>query len=147
MTKASASVVSGLLLTATASAANHVVTANANRTFTPATLTIAAGDTVTFQNGGGFHNARSDPGSITMFRCANGCDGQVGGNGNLSSNGWSSTVAFPSAGTIRFFCEEHGGPGGVGMSGVITVSGPPAVIARKSDFNGDGRSDILWRNT
>jgi plastocyanin len=129
MTKASASVVTGLLLTATASAANHVVTANSNRTFTPATLTIAAGDTVTFQNGGGFHNARSDPGAITMFRCANGCDGQVGGNGNLSSNAWTATVSFPTAGTIRYFCDEHGGPNGVGMSGLITVTAP-AVVCR-----------------
>jgi plastocyanin len=27
----------------------------------------------------------------------------------------------PSAGTFRYYCTEHGGPGGVGMSGVLRV--------------------------
>jgi plastocyanin len=64
----------GLLMSATTLAANRVVTANSNMTFSPSTLTIAAGDTVTFRNGAGTHNVRSDPGSVTAFRCANGCD-------------------------------------------------------------------------
>jgi hypothetical protein len=62
------------------------------------------GDTVTFQNRGGTHNAVSDPGSITAFRCADGCDA-TGGSGNLSSGAWSATVAFPTAGTVRYFCQ------------------------------------------
>ena len=136
-------VVPGLLFSATTFAADHLVTANSDMTFTPRTLTIAAGDTVTFHNTGGFHNVKSDPGSVTSFRCANGCDG-AGGNGNLSSAAWSATVKFPTAGTIRYFCERHGAAGGVGMSGQITVTAP---IAKRSNFNGDSRSDILWRNT
>jgi plastocyanin len=137
---------SGLFLSATAFAANHVVTANTNMTFTPSAITITAGDTITFQNGGGIHNAQSDPGSITAFRCANGCDG-AGGNGNISSAAWSATVTFPTAGTVRYFCQAHGAPNGVGMSGVITINAAPVPVARRSDFDGDGRSDILWRNT
>ena len=78
----SAAVLVLTLLPAVASAANHIVTAQSNFTFSPSDLTIAAGDTVTFKNGGGFHNVKSDPGAVTMFRCANGCDG-AGGNGNL----------------------------------------------------------------
>ena len=140
----SKAIASAFLLSATASAADHVVTANPNLTFTPNNLTIAVGDTVTFRNSGGVHNVASDPGSITMFRCANGCDG-AGGNGNLNGTAWSATVAFPTAGTIRYFCEAHGDPGGAGMAGVITVTAP-TVVVRRSDFNGDGRSDILWRN-
>ena len=134
----------GLLFSAAAFAANHVVTALSNRTFSPSSLTITAGDTVTFRNGGGFHNVVSDPGSVTSFRCANGCDG-AGGNGNLSSLSWSATVAFPTAGTVGYFCEAHGSSGGVGMAGRITI---PAgtTTKRRSDFNGDGRSDILGRN-
>src|SRR6476661_6602332 len=133
----------GVLLSSAALSANHVVNANSNMTFSPNTLTIPAGDTVTFHNNGGTHNVRSDPGSPTTFRCANGCDG-AGGNGNLSSAAWSSTVFFPTAGTVRYFCERHGGAGGVGMSGRITVTAP---IAKLSNFNGDNRSDILWRNS
>ena len=133
----------GLLLSATSFAANQVVTANSNMTFSPSTLTIVAGDTVTFRNGGGSHNVRSDPGAITAFRCANGCDA-TGGNGNLSTAAWSGTVFFPTAGSIRYFCERHGAAGGVGMAGRITVN---AYIAKRSNFNADNRSDILWRNT
>ena len=138
-----AAIAPGLLLSATTLAANHVVTANSNMTFTPSTLTIVAGDTVTFRNGAGLHNVRSDPGSVRTFRCANGCDSS-GGNGNLSSAAWSATVFFPTAGAVRYFCERHGAAGGVGMSGRITVTAP---IAKQSNFNGDNRSDILWRNT
>ena len=136
--------VPGLLLSMMASAENHVVTAS-GMTFSPSSLAINAGDTVTFQNGGGAHNVASDPGSVTAFRCANGCDG-AGGNGNPSSASWSATVAFPTAGTVRYFCEVHGAPGGIGMAGRITIS-PAAVVAHRCDFNGDGRSDILWRSS
>ena len=135
----------GLLFPAAAFAANHIVTARSDLTFSPSSLTITAGDTVTFRNGGGFHNVVSDPGSVTSFRCANGCDG-AGGNGNLSSQSWSATVAFPMAGTVGYFCEAHGSSGGVGMSGRITIQAA-TTTKRRSDFNGDGRSDILWRNT
>ena len=102
-------------------AEDHTVTAFAGPfRFEPAELTIAPGDTVTFVNGGGFHNVVSDPGSIVAFRCADGCDGD-GGNGDPSSIDWSATVAFPEAGTAPYFCEVHGAPGGVGMAGLITV--------------------------
>ncbi|MFO1474717.1 MAG: plastocyanin/azurin family copper-binding protein [Lysobacterales bacterium] len=137
-------VVFGLSCPALAAAANHVVTAMPNLTFSPKTLTINAGDTVTFTNEGGFHNVASDPGAVTAFRCANGCDG-AGGNGSLSSAAWSATVTFPKAGSASFHCEAHGAAGGVGMSGTITIKGV-AVQKTRYDFNSDGKSDILWRN-
>jgi plastocyanin len=91
-------------------------------TFVPQVLNIAAGDTVTFTNGGGFHNVVSDPGAITSFRCADGCDG-AGGNGDPSGALWSAVVTFPDPGTIGYFCEVHGGPG-QGMFGTINVTIP-----------------------
>jgi len=135
----------GLLFSATAPAANHIVTALPNMTFSPKTMTINAGDTVTFTNGGGFHNVASDPGAVTAFRCADGCDG-AGGNGSLSSSAWSATVTFPTAGAAAFHCEAHGAAGGVGMSGKITIQPVATPSPRRSDFDGDGKSDILWRN-
>jgi plastocyanin len=57
----------GVSLSASASAADHVVTALSNLTFSPNNLTIAAGDTVTFRNGGGLHNVTSAPGAVTLF--------------------------------------------------------------------------------
>ena len=124
-----------LLVPAIVFAANHTVTANADMTFTPSSLSIAAGDTVTFHNNGGVHNAVSDPGSVTTFS-----------TGDPSSSAWSSTVAFPTAGTIHYFCQVHGGPGGVGMAGMITVTGSTVVASHKYDFTGDGMADVLWRN-
>lgn len=105
-----------------AHAANVTVTATSSLTFTPATVTINPGDTVTFKNGGGFHNVASDTG---LFRCASGCDG-AGGNGNLSSASWSATVTFNNPGTFGYFCEQHGGIGGVGMAGKVIVNGSAA---------------------
>ena len=96
---------------------DHTVTATPGATFQPRDLTIAVGDTVTWTNGGGRHNVRADDDS---FRCANGCDGQ-GGDGNPSTAGWSFTLTFNDPGEIAYFCEIHGAPGGIGMSGTVTV--------------------------
>jgi|GEM_PF-1574439 len=107
-----------------ASAEDHIVTATPQRTFDPPTLTIAVGDTVTFVNGGGFHNVVSDTGVVPAFRCANGCDGDgAGGNGDADDNAWEATVTFSTAGSVPYHCEIHGGNGGAGMSGTITVGG------------------------
>lgn len=112
-------------------AADHVVIARngpGGRHFDPSPVTIAPGDTVTFKNdvaGLGFHNVTSDDGAITAFHCSDACgDAPVG---NPSANAWSSTVAFPSEGTIGYYCEAHGASGGVGMSGVVIVANTPAA--------------------
>ncbi len=104
----------------TASAENHVV-AVSDFEFSPASLNIQVGDTVTWMKVSGTspHNARADDGS---FRCANGCDG-AGGNGDVASNAWTATRAFNSPGTFPYYCELHGGPGGLGMAGEINVGG------------------------
>jgi len=113
------------LFAVSAQATDHTVIARANRTFDPANLTIAVGDTVTFMNdpdSPGFHNVESDAGAVTQFRCANGCDGDgAGGNGDPDSNTWTATVTFPTAGAVPYLCEVHGIPGGGGMYGTITV--------------------------
>lgn len=117
------------LIAVTASATDHTVIARPNRTFDPPTLTIAVGDTVTFMNdpdGPGFHNAASDPGAVTQFRCANGCDGD-GGNGDPDSGLWSATVTFPTEGTIGYHCEVHEGQGMVGTITVGGGGGAPAI--------------------
>ncbi len=105
-------------------AANHMIVTGPGLTFTPSTLTITAGDTVTFSNPSvGFHDVHADDNS---FRCANGCDGS-GGNGDPSTNDWSFTLTFNQAGTVGYHCEIHGSPG-AGMHGTITVqagSAPP----------------------
>ncbi|MGA9421201.1 MAG: plastocyanin/azurin family copper-binding protein [Rhodanobacteraceae bacterium] len=111
------------LAASSAQARDHVVTALSSPfRFEPPTLIIATGDTVTFVNGGGFHDVHSDDGSITAFRCANGCDGDgAGGDGSPSSDPWSATVNFPDAGIAPYHCEIHGSDGS-GMHGTITVA-------------------------
>ena len=115
------------LFSAGAYAADHPVTVGGGGgfTFAPNNLSISAGDTVTFTYAGGAapHNVRSDPTAVTQFRCANGCDGQ-GGDGTPSGTAWTATVTFPTAGSVPFYCEIHGGPGGIGMAGTITVTVP-----------------------
>lgn len=115
----------GLLLlsgTGSAVAVDHPVTVGgATLTFSPSTLTINAGDTVTFTNAGGFHNVHSDPGAVTAFHCSVDC------NLNNSPNGsaWSDTVTFPTAGTAGYHCDQHQT---AGMVGTITVQGVPVVL-------------------
>lgn len=132
------------LFAVSASATDHTVIARPNRTFDPPTLTINVGDTVTFMNDPdmpGFHDARSDTDSVTAFRCANGCDGDgMGGNGDPSSNTWTATVTFPTAGTAPFHCEIHGMDGGGGMAGTITITGggggSPVISVNPTSLSG-----------
>lgn len=101
------------LASTSAWAANHSVSVGGTGlVFTPASLSIAAGDTVTFTNAGGFHNAVSDPGAVTSFS-----------SGAASSAAWSITVTFPTPGTIGYHCEIHGAAG-QGMFGTINVTVP-----------------------
>jgi plastocyanin len=93
-----------------------------NLAFSPQTVTINPGDTVTFVNRGGDHNAQSDDNGKT-FRCARGCDGDgMGGNGAPSNSNWTASVTFNTPGTIGYFCEIHGAPN-MGMYGTIVVQG------------------------
>jgi plastocyanin len=91
----------------------HVIVAS-GMTFTPSDLTISVGDTVRWENHGGFHNVLADDGSFT--------------NGPPSSSAWTYTRVFTFAGNFQYYCEIHGAPGGVGMSGIIRVSNPTGVM-------------------
>ena len=106
-----------LLAGTSAYADNHVVTVGGGaNVFSPRSLTINAGDTVTFVNGGGFHNVVADHGEFT--------------SGSATNDPFSFKQTFNTAGTFAYYCEVHGGPGGVGMSGTIkvnAVTAPPAV--------------------
>jgi len=79
--------------------------------FSPDSVTVDVGDTVTISNTSmGFHNVhwddRTDPEEPVSF------------------TPWSTSRKFDAAGTYRFYCDQHGGPGGAGMSAVVTVVAP-----------------------
>ena len=78
-----------------------------NFSFTPAQLTINVGDMVKWTNIAGFHNVVADDNSFT--------------SGAVSSSAWLYEHTFNSTGSNPYYCAQHGGPGGSGMSGVITV--------------------------
>ena len=93
--------------------------------FTPAQLTINAGDSVTFTNlGGAAHNVHADDNS---FRCASGCD-DTGGNGAPSSADWTFTRTFNTPGTVGYHCEVHANMGMTGSIVVNAVAPPPPSI-------------------
>jgi len=127
-------VLSGLTLTP-AFAVDHmvVVGGGAGLAYSPSSLNITVGDTVTFMNkatdgGGGFHNVHTYGTSVTTFQCSNDCLG--GANSTPSSNAWSDTVAFNTVETVTYHCDQHGSVvGGVcsGMCGTITVNASTPV--------------------
>jgi len=96
--------------------------------YDPAQLTIAPGDSVRWVNmGNNAHNVHADDDS---FRCAVDCGsgsgggdpyGGVMGPGDPSSQSWEVTKTFDEAGDVRFHCDNHGQPGGIGMAGTIHV--------------------------
>ena len=100
-----------LLAAAPALAANQTVSATPGLQFTPSTVVINQGDTVTWNNAGGLHNVHFDDNSYDM-------------PATPSTAAWSVNRTFTAPGMFRYYCEVHGGPNGSGMSGVVWVDGP-----------------------
>jgi len=79
-----------------------------DNSFSPQTITIAPGDTVTWTNNGSMnHTVTADDGSFS--------------SGSLSP-GQSFTHTFATVGNFPYYCQFHGAPGGIGMSGAVMVS-------------------------
>ena len=113
-------------------AASHTVNVGPGQSYSPATLTIAVGDTVKFTNRGGLHNVKANDNS---FRCARGCDGDgQGGNGAASTEIWHANVTFDVVGTVGYYCETHGTPT-MGMRGTIIVQPTTPVELQSFDVD------------
>jgi plastocyanin len=105
---------------AAAIAADHTVGTQGDDTypvFTPATVDVNVGDTVTWKNTDmGNHNVVADNGSFK------------GGGDPVTHDpaptGWTFTHRFNTPGTFRYYCSQHGAAGGVGMAGKIIVRNP-----------------------
>jgi plastocyanin len=80
--------------------------------FSPSTITIDPGETVTFSNGdNGTHNVAWD-------------DNGVPPAPSMPTSIWGTTMpkrTFTTPGTYRFYCQNHGGPNSSGMSGKVIV--------------------------
>jgi plastocyanin len=78
-------------------------------TFSPSSVNIEVGDTVTWVNpAGGFnHGVRTDDGTTVNFP--------------VTAAPWTNSHTFTTAGKFPYYCPLHGAAGGVGMSGVVFV--------------------------
>ncbi len=79
--------------------------------FNPATLTLPAGTTVTWENGGGgAHTVTSATGSADTY--------------DMALAAGTVSHQFMTAGTYNFYCKNHGvnGTPPTGMHGTITVT-------------------------
>ncbi len=113
---------SPVIFTATSTAApNITVSPGGQLQFSPATISINAGQSVQFiwATGAVNHNVSPASGNATAIPSSPGLPG-------VQNAPFEFTTVFPSAGTFRFFCSIHGSnpsPNTVaGMSGTITVN-------------------------
>ena len=90
--------------TVTTPTAGNAVTANGNE-WSPKSLAAPAGE-VTFSWGSGGHNVVADDGTFT--------------SGGVTPSGSFKHTFAP--GTYAYYCAAHGGKGGVGMAGTVTVA-------------------------
>jgi plastocyanin len=95
------------LMAAPASAADQSVTAGPGFEFSPSQVEIDVGDTVTWNNAGGFHSVKFDDGSFEEPASP--------------APSWTVDRTFDTPGTFRYYCEAHGAPDGGGMSGTVAV--------------------------
>lgn len=80
--------------------------------YVPATVNAIAGDTVTWQGSFFAHPLVSEDALWPP-----------------QSSGSEFSHTFSAPGSYRFYCSLHGGPGGVGMSGIVNVAEAPGGAA------------------
>ena len=80
--------------------------------FFPKTITRAPNTTVYFENRGTLHNVKFE-------------DGLFEQPGDPMPTPWRVWRHFDNLGTYAYYCETHGGPGGVGMSGTVAIEQSP----------------------
>ncbi len=94
--------------------------------FTPKTLYITPGQSVTWiNNGQSIHTVTADNSSFN--------------SGNIQS-GQQYSHTFTQAGRYPYYCKFHGAPGGVGMAGVIIVGNATSYSGTSGQTTGSGRA-------
>jgi plastocyanin len=117
--------------------------------FEPATLTIAAGEEVTWSHSGSLpHTVTSSDGSFPDSNpdCASFSDG---GSGACMDNGETYSFTFDSPGTYAYYCKLHGTSAGGGMAGTIVVqaAGAQATETATEEATEDDGSSVTGAMT
>jgi plastocyanin len=86
----------------------RVVVAGSDDKFFPSSLTVPPNTTVHWENRGILHNVKFDDGSFEEPP-------------DPQATPWRVSRHFDGVGVFPYYCENHGGPGGQGMSGVVIV--------------------------
>jgi plastocyanin len=93
--------------------ADQTVDVGPGLSFSPSTVTIAPGETVTWTWLGSPHSTTSDSTS-----------GAETWDSGVLTTGATFSHTFASPGSYPYYCTVHGAPGGVGMSGTVIVAAP-----------------------
>lgn len=107
-------ILSLVMLTGSLKATIHVINVS-NYMYSPSALTASCGDTIRFHWMNGTHPTVSETGAWVTF--------------TSSVMLVNKDIVLTTAGTYPYYCDFHGGAGGVGMSGTITVSCAPPTCA------------------
>lgn len=94
-----------------ATAADQAVTAGPGLSFTPDAVTVNQDESVTWTNAGGLHNVRFEDNSFAQPPF-------------VSTDPWSVTRSFGTAGSFRYFCDAHRA---LGMTGTVNVTAPESA--------------------
>jgi len=92
-------------------------------TFNPSSININVGDTVTWNNTGGFHNVN---GNISTY------PNNPAGFGNNLGSGWTFTHIFTIPGTYNYQCDPHL-PGMIGVVNVSQSNSVYDIVTNSSD--------------
>lgn len=115
-------VAAALLLTTTGATAQEAADVEVvDVAFEPSDVTIEAGGTVTWTQTGSLpHTVTADDGSFDSHPdCSGGSDCMASGD--------TFSQTFDEPGTYAYYCRIHGGPGGTGMAGTVTVTAAGAT--------------------
>jgi plastocyanin len=102
--------------------ANVDVTSGPGETFSPKTVTVAQGDSVTWTNAVGFHNVKFGDGLFTQ-------------PSPPDSTAWKVSRTFTAAGTYGYYCEVHRNDG---MTGTVVVTAPGSTTTPPPGGGGGG---------
>lgn len=105
---------------------SHAVSVS-NYKYTPAELTITAGDEVVWTNAGGTHNV---DGKTSAFPT-----NPVSFGNNLSGSAWTYKFVFTTPGTYNYQCDPHTS---LGMVGKIIVN-PSSVTSSRTIADNSGK--------